>query len=411
MRIAMSWVLSMVCVAACGGHSNESDASIDAVASNRIVSATATGFEAEPSLAADGGGTVVITWMRFPRVGVLQTELGYAVSHDGGATFGVPATIASPVQGLVIDPVVTWTGTAFDVVWGVVPQSGSGHVYMARLDHGDMFATPIDVTPAGGMVDKPWIVAPTVDRELITWADFATSRIGFAVTGDGGSTFVRSSVDSPPTGASDDLAVACADPTGGGSLYVAFIRLTGNTASARLSRSDDGGTSWNEVGDASGSDPVVVEDVGCAVRGNEVWISYASGTAPFGENHFPAGDAVRVAHSSDGGHTFDRVVTASDAIGTTKIQMPQLIDERGSLAVAYYQGAADASASLVIATSGDGGVSWSRNMLPSPGTFALDRTKSTWLGDYFGVTAANGGVYLGYGDNRSGTTHIAFDQI
>ncbi|MBQ5941542.1 hypothetical protein, partial [Massilia sp. AB1] len=64
----------------------------------RAVSAPGAGY---PALAMDAKGKLVVAWEVFPQGGGRPSGLAFAVSRDGGASFGAPQPVpgSAPAQG------------------------------------------------------------------------------------------------------------------------------------------------------------------------------------------------------------------------------------------------------------------------------------------------------------------------
>jgi hypothetical protein len=156
---------------------------------------------------------------------------------------------------------------------------------------------------------------------------------------------------------------------------------------------------------------VVFQDPTCAVHGSDVWIVYGTGqAAPSSATDAPA-SAVEVVHSASGGATFDAPVTVSDGATGTQYLFPRLArDPSGKLEVVYYQGTTSAPVTLTRATS-DAGGAWSTSSLGGAGTFTLDRTIASWLGDMLGLASAGGSAFISYTDNSAGKADVRFVKV
>jgi hypothetical protein len=132
--------------------------------------------------------------------------------------------------------------------------------------------------------------------------------------------------------------------------------------------------------------------------------------AATGATNAPA-DVVGVVHSSNGGASFDAPVVVSDGAAGTLYLFPQIVkDPSGKLEIVYYQGADKMPATLTRATS-DTGATWTTSALGSAGTFTLDRTLASWLGDYLGLGASAGSTFVSYTENSAGKAHIGFTKV
>jgi hypothetical protein len=153
---------------------------------------------------------------------------------------------------------------------------------------------------------------------------------------------------------------------------------------------------------------VVFQDPTCVARGNDLWVAYASGMfAPSPGMNAP-GDAVFVARSTNGGGTFGTPVSVTGAPGSTQYLFPHLTGTpNGKLDLAFYQGTDAQPAALTRATSADG-ATWATSKIADPGTFTLDRTLASWLGDYLGIGSAGGSTFFAFTENSENKAHIGF---
>ncbi len=146
-----------------------------------------------------------------------------------------------------------------------------------------------------------------------------------------------------------------------------------------LRHSTDQGLTWQTL-PAVPATNVIFQDITCAVHGSDLWITYASGTAPFQNGKNTPADAVSVLHSANGGTSFDAVVTASSGAAGTTYLFPRLArSPAGSLEIVYYEGTEGNPAALMRATSKTG-ATWTTSKLADAGTFTLDRFLASWLG-------------------------------
>ena len=78
-----------------------------------------------------------------------------------------------------------------------------------------------------------------------------------------------------------------------------------------------------------------------------------------------------------------------------------------NLMINVYEGVVDMPASLVRASSTNGDA-WTLAEIEEPGTFTLDRTIASWLGDYIGLASPSAVALSTYADNTEGKAHIGF---
>lgn len=370
-----------------------------------------TSYEAQTSLAASSKGSVVAAWIGF--FADSTSSIGYAISRDAGETWSAPQYIASPGGRLASNPVVAADGQGrFYLAWlGFRVASGPDeHVYLARLDTtATSFADPViasdDGTSTTRDFDKPSLAIDANDNALLTWADFtsaATPALTFARTADG-TTFTRSTIAS---GASfGNLAYLCVDASAGPTapLYVVHLAVGATLA---LEKSVNQGMSFTQSLVPAAN--VVFQDPTCVARGSDLWVAYASGMAAPSPSTNAPGDAVFVARSTNGGGTFGAPVSVTGAAGSTLYLFPHLVGTSGGkLDLAYYQGTDGQPAALVRATSTDG-AAWSTAKLADAGTFTLDRTLASWLGDYLGAGSAGAASFFSFTENTQNKAHIGF---
>ena len=61
--------------------------------------------------------------------------------------------------------------------------------------------------------------------------------------------------------------------------------------------------------------------------------------------------------------------------------------------------------------SGDNGKTWGVSKPVSADlTFTSDRGSAKWLGDYMGTVLIGGSLFVTYGENADGFTHVAFSK-
>lgn len=375
----------------------------------------ASSYEAQTSLAADGKGGVLASWIAFFTDG--SSAIGYTVSRDGGETWTAPAYAKSPDGRLASNPVVAVDGQGrFSLAWlGFRPDAltPDEHVYVARLDAAsETFGAPVVASDDGSATnrdfDKPALAVDANDNLLLTWADFTGASGGtppsltFARSIDGTS-FTRTTVVADAS--FGNLAALCLDSSAGPAAPLYLVHL-GAGATVTLRRSVDQGKTWAPL--AVPATSVVFQDITCAAHGSDLWITYASGTAVFSPSQDSPGDAVSVVHSATGGDAFDQPVTVSNGGAGAQYLFPQIArSPAGDLLVAYYQGKVDGPVKLMVASSKTG-AAWTSAALGTAGNFTVDRTLASWLGDYLGLASTAAGTFASYTENSAGKAHVAF---
>jgi hypothetical protein len=384
-------------------------------ASGPFTSKGASSYEAQTSVAANDQGAVVAAWIGF--FADNTSAIGYAVSRDAGATWTAPAYAHSPGGRLASNPVVAIDGQGrASLAWlGFKPDFNAPdeHVYLARLDDKtETFGAPAlasdDGTSTTRDFDKPSIAVDANDDVLLTWADFtgANPLLTFARTSDGAS-FTRSTVVSDTS--FGNLASLCFDASAGPSAKLFLVHL-GAGGTITLRTSVDQGKTW-QLGPVVSATQVVFQDVGCVAHGSDLWISYASGSAMFNSGMDSPGDAVSVVHSANGGAQFSAPVTVSSGPSGQQYLFPSFARApSGKLEIAYYQGGVGQGAGFILATSSDG-ATWTTSPIGPAGTFTVDRTLASWLGEYTGLAVTATSTFVTFTENSAGKDHVSFAKV
>ena len=140
----------------------------------------------DPIIITDGTNILVI-WNDRP---VINYEIFFSKSTDGGTTFSVPKNISNTV-GLSVDPSITTDGTNILVTWRD-HSSGNGEILFSKsIDGGATFSAPINISNNSGISVEPSI-ATNANYILVTWYD--------ASSGNGEILFSKSTIDSDGDG-------------------------------------------------------------------------------------------------------------------------------------------------------------------------------------------------------------------
>ena len=122
--------------------------------------------------------------------------------------------------------------------------------------------------------------------------------------------------------------------------------------------------------------------------------------------------SIQVTHSTNGGQMFGASVNALETSTSTAAWHAQIVlESSGHLDVEYYGGTGegDPSAAVYYVQSADQGGSWSKaTLIKKPVKLNSAGISDGWLGDYFGVTTADGSLFTTFTDNSSGTSHVDF---
>lgn len=373
-------------------------------------------YEAQTSVAATTDGSVVVAWIGFFADGT--SAIGVAISRDGGQSFAPPAYVDSPGGRLTSNPVLAadadghvylaWLGFRADF------SAPDEHVYLARLDKDqDTFGAAVVASDDGASVtrdfDKPSLAIDANDEILLTWADFtgfssgSPASLTFARSADG-TTFTRTTITSDAT--FGNLASICLDTSQGPTAPLYVVHL-GPNGTVLVRRSNDQGQTWPQMVATGAS--VVFQDPTCVTTGDEVWVTYATGSALFSPTLDSPGDAIEVAYSANGGMTFAGSKKVAGTAGTQYLFPRITRGASGEFSVAYYEGSVNNPASLVLATSPNA-TTWTPTSLGSAGTFTLDRTLASWLGGYLGLALTGTSRYLSFTENTQGKAHIGYSQ-
>jgi hypothetical protein len=376
-----------------------------------ISASSTSAVESETHIAARPDGSLVAAWIAIASNG--NSDIGYAFSNAGGATWAGPQVVKAPDGRSSSDPVLatnaagdvflTWLGLRFDAKGNASDMVL--YVSVAKAG-GATFSTPVAVTTdATTQYDKPWITVLPDGAVVVTYANTSTGGLYAARSTDGGAHWTIAKIIED--GSFRNLAFPCYDAKSK-RLFVTYHAGGG----IGLRFSDDGGQGWDAKGTAvadTGEQPAF-DDPTCVADAGEVWVSYGltqdSGNA---EATSPKLNAIQVAHSGDGGATIDR---RGNALEGAKYGMhPYLVREAtGALDLADYAGDADADpmGSLRYRRSSDGAAHWNPSaVLYAPVLFTGDRSSGQWLGDYFGVVATAGALHASYVVNLPKYAHVA----
>ena len=212
---------------------------------------TTSAQQVEPSLAADGRGTLVASWTGESPGSPTRRVVQYGLSRDGGASWPVRGTLQGPAATGGDSAVAADAAGNFYLVW--LATQGGHRVYVARLAASEeRFGCAVEASdPASKSdLDKPWITVGNRGEVLAVWIDRPNGLV-FAKSTDGANSFVRT------TAAADDWATAgcpflCLDHTAGAGapLYIVHAgesEATGETGQGAIHilKSTDGGAHWS----------------------------------------------------------------------------------------------------------------------------------------------------------------------
>ena len=372
-------------------------------------------IEVETHLAAAPDGAMVSVWIS---LGNVKSDIGYVFSRDGGATWTTPKAMGDGTGRESSDPVVASDPQGnFYATWISFVRSGGGQpsdfvLYVAKAAAGQStFGTPVEVD-AFSSGDKPWITVTAAGTVLITCMQSAgggNSVLNAHRSTNGGSTWTKAPIFTSTNGNQANFIVPCA-PKAGTRVWATHLSVEGSGLAQRLHWSDDDGVSWPVANTKTYGINSSITPATCVAKGDDVWIGYGQWTSQPADAEAPV-DEYHVIHTTNGTSITD--VTASD----TKTKLQNLgslaLDEAtGELALTYYAGDVDGSTGNVRSVrSGDNGKTWGVSKPVSADlTFTSDRASPKWLGDYMGTALVGGSLFITYGENADGFTHVAFSK-
>ncbi|MFY9586356.1 MAG: sialidase family protein [Actinomycetota bacterium] len=373
---------------------------------------------------------------------------GYAASRDGGKTWvsgGLPGFSAP-------------TGGPFDATWDLAAAFGPDGSTYVTAGAGDRFpsdhaAIQIARSPDGGLtwlqpitiveentcvrLDKPWVAVDTFPtsshfgRVYVAWTEFRTlqpivaggivySHIVMSHSDDRGATWSASVSVSDPANVIDFGAIPVVHPNGDVSVIGGVQTVDPGASSfdtAMLSHnSHDGGETFDlpvPIDMFLGISPEGLREAGYHTAAidrttGELFVAWPDARSRLGD----ANDIV-VSRSTDGGATWSRpgVVTPGEA-GRTYF-LPSLASDDGYVHLSYLtrtegsdlvdtryvvseDGGATFGGELVLATESDLKYSPRQGFCPSEPlpTLLFPESDCGFLGDYTGIAAARGHVYV-----------------
>ncbi len=378
-----------------------------------FTSVGASTYEAQTAIAADAGGNIVVVW-RATFVNTDSTSVGYAASHDGGASWSTPTTLDAPGGRLAINPVVVADG-AGQITLAFIGNRLTGdpdqHVYVSRFDAGtDTFGTPVNASDDGSSTTRVFdalsIAVDANDDVLLTWADFSApnAELTFARSTNG-TTFARSTIVNDAT--FGNLAHVCVDTSDASApLFVVHLGASGTLT---LRRSDDGGATW-DPGPTLSAAEVVFQSPTCASSGDDLVLAYGAGSALFSSMYEAPADRIEALVSTNGGASFGAPRTVAPEAGIQYLYPRLVRAPNGHLDVTYYEGIVGQDATFSHASSVDG-VVWTQAPIFPTGTFTIDRSLASWLGAYTGVVVPGATGFASYTENTMGKTHVGFVEF
>lgn len=374
--------------------------------SERLSSSASPGiYNFEPSAVVLPDGSLVALYGTGTRLGEPNQLAVARIGADGTRTLDVPFPADREDH---FDPwlAVDKAGT-IHAVWlgfdgGHAPERNMTVGHATSTDGGATWSAPgvaLDVDtdcPAGalGCVDKPMIaIGPDVGagggkREVVYVAYFSEVTEGMRVRAsrDGGATW-SSSVAAHP-GAYGDLEVDAA-----GTVHVVAVEgapgpaLTSTDARVSYAASTDGGKTFSSPVSVSAdgepipfffSNPTLAIDAG--KKTTRLYVAYPTGT-PDG-----AWD-IRLATSTDGGATWSRITVNDDAHCASHMVPEIVVDPRThKLHITWLDGRAGGRLAHAVCAPGGKTCSPSESISDQPfAAYSYLRQGAAWLGEYYGL--------------------------
>ncbi len=386
--------------------------------------------EHEPQLVVTSKGRVVASWVDFNADPTNIYHVAYRVSDDLGATWGDVTSIPLPSDNNIASNTGLAANAAGDVwfVYGSEYVDMSGvrshqRVFLAKLGAAaKTFDAPKELTDPSeqvGVYDQPAVSVTPKGDLLVTYGQadvsLASAWLVLQRSSDGGATWTKSApLMSESMETYQNLAKPCVAPSGGDM----YLYYSDGELGLTLWRSANDGSTWSPdarvavQADSEMSTVSTMLDGNCVARGDEVWAVYGL-TDQFGSHaEVSRLTHVRLAHSGDGGKTFDRRVTVDDAAVGPYYLLPRIaLQPDGTLDLAYYAGTGegDVKASYRHARSTDGGKTFAPSTtLRTPITYELSRSTEQWFGDYMGLVAHDGALLGTFIDNSAPQAHVVF---
>ena len=229
---------------------------------------------------------------------------------------------------------------------------------------------------------------------------FTTPVIEAAWSDDHGATFNLVPLSGTQPG---HFVTLCNDRTVDAPTYAAFMDTdsTFNRSDILVSKSSDGGATWQPMTAAVVGDAAMPPTAACAVRGDDVWVSYLHGIATISY------DAVELVHSIDGAASWASPELVSQTSGAL-VHLPQIaMSLGGRVEIAWLEGMTGGTFAMIHASTVDG-QTYIYEVIPRAiGPFNYRRDIWPWYGDYFGLASGPSWIWITYpyADVSDGTMH------
>jgi len=197
-----------------------------------------------------------------------------------------------------------------------------------------------------------------------------------------------------------------------------LLVATDGTLTVGLATSNDAGASWSAAATAVSlpGEPVAFEPPTCATTGDDVWLTYGltHDGNDLGELVFPRLDAIQLAHSADAGATIAQRLPALDAAFPFTMHPRVALAPDGAPHVAYYAGRdrGDTSGELRRTTLPRGAQTLAPGItVAAPITYDTLHSGPAFVGDFLDLTFSGTSLFVAYGDNSSGASHITIRRL
>lgn len=371
--------------------------------------ASASELETEVAVAPNGKDAFAI-W-RITTLGN-RYDVGYSVSHDGGATWG-PALRVPARPDVSVNPAVTVDGAGvFHVVWLENPPRERRRVMFATyLAETDVFTVPLELSDASqpSAVDKPWIASLPDGALFVAYGSDSGSSLFVARRTDG-VTWQKSTL--APNGTLRNVVFPCFE---GATLHLAYLVPSGVEV---MTSRDSGKTFDAPVRVDAPKEDVAFEPPSCVVSGGALFVAYGVGGGVGSIDRMALLDGVMVARSSDGGRTFSDHVLAVSPPRARHAMLPRLARTDTGLALGAYVERGDAAHGWFQVAFSPDGAAWSEPVVvASPVGIETARGSFDALGDYVGMSGVGqrGGVLVSFADNGAtlpaAVSHVRIAQV
>jgi hypothetical protein len=406
----------MAFLAPLGGHA----APLPAPKNTRVTHDTFA-THAEPALAVNPHNPRnLLGAAQFIASGRETARPGSFVSFDGGKSWRDTGPLPLPAgYGNGDDVSVAFTSTGTGFIAGEIYKSagGSAIVVWRTLDGGRTFKPPRIVyrgPRSTTNTDHPSIAAAIGSQPQVYLAWSYGSKLLFSRSLDDGLTFSAARTISAPAETHPDWVVVTAGPSGA----VHVVYYSGSAAPFEVVSSSDSGAHFGtpvsppsvQIGSEQGAS---VSTLLGAATDPRIGVLYVARALPSPNNDHLQ---VLVWRSVDGGRTWPGPKTATS--GQADHFQPQVVvDSAGEADVSYFTLTHGVVRELFARSTGQGTSFHAHRTIgaqafnPGSGTQGKGSTGGKgggagWIGDYQGLAAGPGNVYLLWNDGRSGNLEI-----